>query len=155
MKPSYQRQYNPKPEKQSPSLPMKKKAIGQGQTSYQYPAHILTNDDQYFDGNYAQTQSFNLNASPKNKVKMHSPVNQYHYYTHQETGAPGIRTPPQFDSYLINFAVKYETIVGENLVVVGNIEELGKWCEYKFPLVWTDGHVWRSPKPLIINSSTF
>lgn len=57
--------------------------------------------------------------------------------------------------YALHFSIFYETIVGESIAVVGNLEELGLWVEYKCHLEWTDGHIWRSVEPIIIRESYF
>ena len=46
-------------------------------------------------------------------------------------------------------------MVGESIAVVGNLEELGVWKEYKCHLEWTDGHIWRSVEPIIVRESYF
>lgn len=45
--------------------------------------------------------------------------------------------------------------MGESLAVVGNLEELGLWVEYKCHLEWTEGHIWRSVEPIIVHESYF
>lgn len=57
--------------------------------------------------------------------------------------------------YALHFAIFYETIVGESIAVVGNLEELGLWIEYKCHLEWTEGHVWKSVEPIIVRESYF
>lgn len=57
--------------------------------------------------------------------------------------------------YALHFSIFYETIVGESIAVVGNLEELGKWKEYKCHLIWTEGHIWRSAKPIVVRESYF
>ena len=32
--------------------------------------------------------------------------------------------------------------MGQMLYVMGGIEELGNWQEYKCPMSWTEGHYW-------------
>ena len=51
--------------------------------------------------------------------------------------------------------MKYETTVGETLAVVGNLKELGEWKKYNCYLTWTEGHWWRSGKPIIVRESYF
>ena len=55
----------------------------------------------------------------------------------------------------MHFSIYYETIVGESIAVVGNLEELGEWKEYKCHLVWTEGHIWRSVQPIVVRESYF
>ena len=49
----------------------------------------------------------------------------------------------------VYFRLKYKTLPGENLFVVGEIAELGIIGEYKHPLKWTEGHIWVSESPLL------
>lgn len=57
--------------------------------------------------------------------------------------------------YALHFSIFYETIVGESIAVVGNLEELGKWKDYNIHLIWTEGHIWRSLQPIIVRESYF
>lgn len=41
------------------------------------------------------------------------------------------------------------------MCVLGSIQELGKWKEYKHAMKWTEGDVWVSKEPLITNSFFF
>lgn len=41
------------------------------------------------------------------------------------------------------------------MCVLGSIQELGKWKEYKHAMKWTAGDVWVSKEPLITNSFFF
>jgi hypothetical protein len=45
--------------------------------------------------------------------------------------------------YKIKFSIKYQTSPGQNIYVVGGINQLGKWKENKFKLNWTESHVWK------------
>lgn len=56
--------------------------------------------------------------------------------------------------YTLTFKVRYKTDYGESLQVVGSIEELGSWKDYKVPLKWTEGHIWAS-EPMTIKSNSF
>jgi hypothetical protein len=58
-------------------------------------------------------------------------------------------------SYSVSLSVMHETIVGENLCVLGSIPELGMWKEFKCKMVWTEGHVWRTVNPLITSEPAF
>ena len=49
----------------------------------------------------------------------------------------------------VTFSIFYETKVGESICVLGSIEELGSWKEYKCHLTWTEGHIWVSKDPII------
>ena len=57
--------------------------------------------------------------------------------------------------YALHFSIFYKTIVGESIAVVGNLEELGAWVEYKCHLEWTEGHVWRSVEPILVRETYF
>lgn len=57
--------------------------------------------------------------------------------------------------YALHFAIKYETRVGETLAVVGSLKELGSWKDYNCHLIWTEGHIWRSGRPIIVRESYF
>ena len=32
--------------------------------------------------------------------------------------------------------------MGESLCVIGDIDELGKWSDFKCHMKWTEGHIW-------------
>ena len=57
--------------------------------------------------------------------------------------------------YALHFSIFYETIVGESISVVGSLEELGLWFDYECQLKWTEGHIWKSTEPVIVNKSYF
>lgn len=58
-------------------------------------------------------------------------------------------------TYSVTLSVRHETVVGENLCVLGSIPELGMWKEFKCKMVWTAGHVWKTVKPIITNEPAF
>lgn len=58
-------------------------------------------------------------------------------------------------NYAVRFSIPYETIVGESVAVIGSLEELGQWKEYKVHLQWTAGHVWQSIEPLLVTQPYF
>jgi len=58
-------------------------------------------------------------------------------------------------TYSMTLSVMHETIVGENLCVLGSIPELGLWKEFKCRMVWTEGHVWKTIKPIITSEPGF
>lgn len=39
--------------------------------------------------------------------------------------------------------------------MVGSIEELGVWKDYRYELKWTEGHIWCSTEPLIVTNPNF
>jgi hypothetical protein len=45
--------------------------------------------------------------------------------------------------YSIKFSIKYQTSPGQNIYILGNINELGKWKENKLKLKWNEGHIWK------------
>lgn len=57
--------------------------------------------------------------------------------------------------YALHFSIFYETRVGQTLAVVGSLKELGQWKDYNCHLIWTDGHIWRSGRPIIVRESYF
>lgn len=57
--------------------------------------------------------------------------------------------------YALHFSCQYETIVGQSIAVIGDLEELGAWKTIKCNLVWTDGHIWQSAKPIIVRQDWF
>ena len=58
-------------------------------------------------------------------------------------------------AYSVSLSVMHETVVGENLCVLGSIPELGSWKEFKCHMVWTAGHVWKTVKPIITSEPAF
>lgn len=60
------------------------------------------------------------------------------------------------NEYEVVFKIKYLTEFGENLFVIGDVPQLGtKTAMEKYPLTWTDGHIWVSKTPLRTTSSLF
>ena len=56
----------------------------------------------------------------------------------------------------MTFKIFYETKFGEHISVVGSIPELGEWEQEKsLKLVWTDGHYWTNPEPLLVSDPYF
>ena len=55
----------------------------------------------------------------------------------------------------MTLTIAYETRVGEDLFVVGSIKELGNWKELeKVPLTWTEGHIWVTKKPILVQDQS-
>lgn len=54
----------------------------------------------------------------------------------------------------LKFKIKFETQFGQNMCVVGSTPELGDWKKFIY-LKWTDGHVWVSEKPIVIEQPVF
>ena len=44
--------------------------------------------------------------------------------------------------YCLTLRIKYETNLGESVSIIGDIEELGNWKNFKCEMTWTEGHVW-------------
>ena len=63
------------------------------------------------------------------------------------------RLEPQGPWYAVNFSVHYHTNFGEYVSVVGSIEQLGYWKEFKCRLAWSGDHNWVSSQPLLIGSN--
>jgi hypothetical protein len=57
--------------------------------------------------------------------------------------------------YDIKFSIKYLTKLGENMMIYGNIHELGNWKQSKFKLKWYEGHVWKGTLTLPTNIKCF
>ena len=53
---------------------------------------------------------------------------------------------PNFTSgktlFNLTMRIKYQTNMGESLCVIGDIEELGAWKNFKSRMKWSEGHVW-------------
>jgi len=56
--------------------------------------------------------------------------------------------------YEVVFRVRYETIVGQSLYVMGSIPELGSWKEFVCPLTWSEGHFWQT-EDFVVSSPCF
>lgn len=41
---------------------------------------------------------------------------------------------------IFTLSIHYITIPGEDLYIVGNVEELGKWKDPIFKMNWSEGH---------------
>ena len=61
------------------------------------------------------------------------------------------------NKYSIKFSIKYQTSPGQNIYILGSINELGNWKENKFKLKWHPGHIWKGTLVLdeSINSITY
>lgn len=44
--------------------------------------------------------------------------------------------------YMLTLSIRYETNLGQSMSIIGDIEELGNWKNFKCEMTWTDGHVW-------------
>lgn len=43
----------------------------------------------------------------------------------------------------IEFTCQKKTVVGQTVVLLGSIPELGDWKEFKAEMTWSEGHNWR------------
>lgn len=58
--------------------------------------------------------------------------------------------------FSVSFRIYYQSVVGEDLYVLGDIPELGNETSMKkHPLKWTEGHIWVSETPLITSTTIF
>ena len=54
----------------------------------------------------------------------------------------------------LSFRIQFETQFGQNMCVVGSTPELGEWKKF-IGLKWTEGHVWVSERPMVIENPIF
>ena len=46
-------------------------------------------------------------------------------------------------TYTLTFKIKMETKMGESMSVVGSLNELGRWKDFRVAkMKWTEGHIW-------------
>ena len=57
-----------------------------------------------------------------------------------------------FTTFIIK--IKYETNPGEEICILGEHKDFGRWRKAKFKLKWTEGHIWRAEYNLL-NSIDF
>jgi hypothetical protein len=51
--------------------------------------------------------------------------------------------------FLLDLSVKYNTVPGQFIHVIGSIPELGSWKNDQIcKMQWTEGHVWRTIQPI-------
>jgi len=55
----------------------------------------------------------------------------------------------EIKEYIIKFRIKYQTTPGQNIFIIGNIDQLGNWKKNIFKLKWTEGHIWKGK--LVLN----
>ena len=58
-------------------------------------------------------------------------------------------------SFEVTFRMPYETKMGESIAVLGSIEKLGLWKDIRYHLTWTEGHMWVSKEPLVVECCYF
>ena len=45
----------------------------------------------------------------------------------------------------INFEIKFDTFLGQSISIIGSIDKLGNWNEYKaLNMNWTEGNIWKA-----------
>ena len=45
----------------------------------------------------------------------------------------------------INFEIKFDTFIGQSISIIGSIDKLGNWDEYKaLNMNWTEGNIWKA-----------
>lgn len=59
------------------------------------------------------------------------------------------------NDYTVKFSIKYQTSPGQNIYVLGNLDQLGNWRRNVFKLKWTEGHIWKGKLNLSKNISSF
>mmetsp|Transcript_13675 Transcript_13675/g.21431 ORF Transcript_13675/g.21431 Transcript_13675/m.21431 type:complete len:111 (+) Transcript_13675:301-633(+) len=58
--------------------------------------------------------------------------------------------------FTLTLKVHYKTEIGQQVAIVGNIDELGNWNDHtRCKLRWTEGHVWESDNLDIQTKSYF
>lgn len=58
-------------------------------------------------------------------------------------------------NFQVVFKLKYVTVPGEDLYVIGDLPQLGSTSELKHSLKWTEGHIWVSEQPLSTSTPYF
>jgi len=82
-------------------------------------------------------------------------TNPYGHVPQVNISASPNRQPNGYQTYSIHFSVNYETVVGENVCVLGSIPELGNWKTFKAHMVWTEGHIWKTVHPVVTTEPMF
>ncbi len=50
-----------------------------------------------------------------------------------------------FKLHKINFEIKFDTFIGQSISIIGSIDKLGNWDEYKaLNMNWTEGNIWKA-----------
>ena len=54
-------------------------------------------------------------------------------------------TDCSFKLQKINFEIKFDTFIGQSISIIGSIDKLGNWDEYKaLNMNWTEGNIWKA-----------
>ena len=89
--------------------------------------NIITKNNSYNSINSSRTNKLNDNAHGNNKIL-----------------SKGNNTLKQFKIEKITFQMKYNTQMGEDLAVIGSINELGSWNQSQaLKMGWNDGNIWK------------
>lgn len=101
---------------------------------------------------------FNVNQQPGRKSM--GPVDttfnfQESRVSPKSKGSYGGQNYNKQQIYSVTFKIKYQTIPGEDLYVLGDIPELGSNKDISHGLVWTAGHIWVSKEPVVTNTPYF
>ena len=103
---------------------------------------------------YKKMNSFNktdeqnsnvIHTIPKNKLlKLHKST----YLTNKTIIKNQYITKKEFKLEKIIFQMRYNTQMGEDLGVIGSINELGSWDQRRaLRMTWNDGNIWRGEMP--------
>lgn len=57
--------------------------------------------------------------------------------------------------YAVRFSILMKCQLGENIFVLGSIEELGSWQTFKCKLDWHEGHFWMNKEPIFTDEEYF
>ena len=89
--------------------------------------NIITKNNSYNSSNNSRTNKLNDSAHANNKIL-----------------SKGNNTLKQFKIEKITFQMKYNTQMGEDLAVIGSINELGSWNQSQaLKMGWNDGNIWK------------
>ena len=113
------------------------------------------NQDSQYDNNFPNYD----NSMYDNQTAVHGAYkNDLAWVNRQGTMLSKVKEPvPHFKhpTYEVTFRVPYETKMGESIAVLGSIEKLGLWKDIRYHLEWTEGHIWVSKEPLVVDCCYF
>lgn len=61
----------------------------------------------------------------------------------------------EISNYTVKFSLNYQTSPGQNIYILGNIDQLGSWKRNVFKLKWSEGHIWKGSLNLSRSVNTF
>jgi hypothetical protein len=89
--------------------------------------------------------SFNNNNNLNNLKMSNSKLNRSAYLKVKPSSRSKYISVREFKIEKINFQMKYNTQMGEDLAVIGSINELGCWDQGRsLKMGWNDGNIWRA-----------